>query len=246
MQIDFYTFSGIFVYGGIASAFVIFIDTMKRPQEMKIMKPVWILTGLWGSYIGLLVYALIGRSDERGNDKMDMGGMDMNMDTDMKMNTDKGMQMSAPPVHISPLKVALSTLHCGAGCTLADLIGETITIALPLAVAGSVLAGQWTLDYVLALLIGVLFQYAAIQPMLHLKAGKALARALRVDFLSLTAWQIGMYGWMAIAIFVIYGQQLPKNTVEFWFMMQIAMCCGFLTAYPVNWFLIKKGIKPSM
>lgn len=180
MQIDFYTFSGIFVYGGIVSAIIIFIDTMKRPQEMKIMRPVWILTGLWASYIGLLVYALIGRSDERGNDKMDMGGMDMNMD----MSKDEGMQMSVSPVRIaiSPTKVALSTLHCGAGCTLADLIGETITMALPL----------------------------------------------------------------AIAIFVIYGQQLPKNTVEFWFMMQIAMCCGFLTAYPVNWFLIKKGIKPSI
>lgn len=246
MQIDFYTFSGIFVYGGIASAIIIFIDTMKRPQEMKIMTPVWILTGVWASYMGLLVYALIGRSVERNDDKMDMGGMDMNMEMDM--SKDESMQMPVSPVRIaiSPTIVALSTLHCGAGCTLADLIGETITIVLPLAIAGSVLAGQWTIDYVLALLIGVLFQYAAIQPMLHLKAGKALLRALRVDFLSLTAWQIGMYGWMAIAIFVIYGQQLPKDTVEFWFMMQIAMCCGFLTAYPVNWFLIKKGIKPSM
>ncbi|WP_442879793.1 DUF4396 domain-containing protein, partial [Cetobacterium sp.] len=36
------------------------------------------------------------------------------------------------------------------------------------------------------------------------------------------------------------------TTPEFWFMMQIAMCCGFLTAYPVNWWLVKKGIKMGM
>jgi len=29
-------------------------------------------------------------------------------------------------------------------------------------------------------------------------------------------------------------------------MMQIAMLFGFLTAYPVNWWLIKKGIKEEM
>lgn len=233
MNIYMQTLSGIFVYGGIASALIIFVDTLKRPQEMKIMTPVWILTGLWGSYLGLLVYLLAGRSQERNMETMNMSEMKMDMDM-------------ASSLHPKPVKVCLSTLHCGAGCTLADLIGESLTIGIPLVIAGSALAGQWTIDYILALLIGILFQYAAIQPMLHLKTGKALLRALRIDFLSLTSWQIGMYGWMAITYFVLYPQGLSKGSLEFWFMMQIAMFCGFLTAYPVNWFLIKKGIKPSM
>jgi hypothetical protein len=25
------------------------------------------------------------------------------------------------------------------------------------------------------------------------------------------------------------------NSFEYWFMMQIAMLCGFLTSYPANW-----------
>ena len=29
-------------------------------------------------------------------------------------------------------------------------------------------------------------------------------------------------------------------------MMQIAMICGFVTAYPVNWWLIRVGIKEAM
>lgn len=29
-------------------------------------------------------------------------------------------------------------------------------------------------------------------------------------------------------------------------MMQIAMFAGFLTAYPANWWLLKKGLKEAM
>lgn len=36
------------------------------------------------------------------------------------------------------------------------------------------------------------------------------------------------------------------DTPEFWFMMQIAMLCGFVTSYPVNWWLIRAGIKERM
>jgi hypothetical protein len=43
-----------------------------------------------------------------------------------------------------------------------------------------------------------------------------------------------------------YLQELPKTAPVFWFMMQIAMIAGFLTSYPVNCWLIHKGIKESM
>ena len=74
--------------------------------------------------------------------------------------------------------------------------------------------------------------------------------AIKADTLSLTAWQIGMYGFMAIAYFAIFrtvfGVELKPNMVEFWFMMQIAMLCGFVTSYPVNWWLIRAGLKEKM
>ena len=73
---------------------------------------------------------------------------------------------------------------------------------------------------------------------------------MKADALSLTAWQVGMYGFMAIAHFWIFGrligETLKTTTPEFWFMMQIAMLCGFATAYPVNWWLIRAGIKEAM
>jgi len=32
----------------------------------------------------------------------------------------------------------------------------------------------------------------------------------------------------------------------YWFMMQIGMVLGYFTSYPVNWWLIRKGVKEAM
>jgi hypothetical protein len=39
---------------------------------------------------------------------------------------------------------------------------------------------------------------------------------------------------------------LAVDSVEFWFMMQLAMWCGFVTSYPANWWLLRVGIKEAM
>lgn len=197
---------------------------------------------------------------------MDMQGMDMNdrvaAGTDeLHINPAKGLN-AATATGDMPMKgmgnmgmparpmwqtVALSTLHCGAGCTLADIIGEWFTFFVPVSIGSSLIAGQWVLDYILALVIGIFFQYAAIRPMEKLTAGATIVKAFKIDFFSLTSWQIGMYGWMAIVIFGLHhGSPLPRNSWEFWFMMQIAMFFGFFTSYPTNWLLIRLGIKKGM
>lgn len=181
---------------------------------------------------------------------MDMKNMDMSKTSskDMKNMSMKGMDKeSTSKGEYSSFwqGVVADTLHCGAGCSLADLIGPWIFLVLPFTIFNNLTFGEWVLEYFLALLTGVTFQYAAISPMLNKKGPKIWLRALKIDFLSLTSWQIGMYGWMALVIFVFIGRLAP-TTPEFWFMMQIAMCCGFVTAYPVNWWLVKAGIKMGM
>jgi hypothetical protein len=57
--------------------------------------------------------------------------------------------------------------------------------------------------------------------------------------------EVGMYGWIAVVIFGIFGHELPKSDPVLWFMMQIAMLAGFLTSYPVNCWLIRAGIKDA-
>ena len=220
----FNTIAAIFV-----SACIIAWDLTRRKQSMKIMNSVWILTGLWASILGLWAYFKFGRADKETGDAM------------------PGMKMDMAPSRPKWQSVALSTLHCGAGCTLADIIGETFMLYVPVVIAGSALIGGWVFDYILALAIGVFFQFAAIRAMEKMPFAAAVGRAFKADVLSLTAWQIGMYGWMAVAIFgFFHGSPLPKLSWSFWFMMQVAMLCGFICAYPVNILLIKTGIKKGM
>lgn len=58
-----------------------------------------------------------------------------------------------------------------------------------------------------------------------------------------------MYGFMAFAHFYLFGHLLgvraEADTPEFWFAMQIAMIAGFITASPVNAWLIRAGIKEA-
>lgn len=263
----------LFVLGGIGSSLIIAIDLRRHRQSMRIMNSVWTLTGLWASIFGLWAYYAFGRAVKSqkptpGSEKnatktemeampgmkmdhMEMPGMNM-ADIEMAgaesdMDSDMDMAMDMGPQRPKWQSVTLSTLHCGAGCTLADLIGEWFLFLVPIAIGGSLLAGSWAFDYVLALVIGIAFQYAAIRGMEHIAPGRAIARAAKADFLSLSAWQLGMYGWMAIVIFGFGdGAQPPRDSFYFWFMMQIAMACGFLVAWPVNALLIRLGIKKAM
>ena len=54
-----------------------------------------------------------------------------------------------------------------------------------------------------------------------------------------------MYGWMAIAVFLLVGPMSPDQPV-FWLMIQLSMLCGFITPYPLNWWLMRTGIKNAM
>jgi Domain of unknown function (DUF4396) len=81
--------------------------------------------------------------------------------------------------------------------------------------------------------------------MLQQTGGNVWWRAFKVDFWSLTAWQLGMYGWMALVIFVWFGELSPLHP-ELWFQMQVAMPFGFFTSYPMNALLLHLGIKTAM
>ncbi|WP_455587026.1 DUF4396 domain-containing protein [Bacteroides sp.] len=237
-----------FVCSGIGIAVHIAYDLTSHKQSMKIMNIVWILTALWGSYLALWAYNKFGQ----GKANMDMPkNKDMDMKMDMSMGMKMGMKMDMPMDMNSSRpqwqSVTLSALHCGAGCTLADIIGEWITHYIPVSIGGNALLGNWVLDFILALIIGVYFQFYAIREMEKISVSKGLIRAFKADFFSLTSWQIGMYGWMAIVYFVLFVNiPLPKDSWIFWFMMQIAMLFGFICAYPMNALLIKLGVKKGM
>lgn len=238
---EIYTLLSIFsLLIAFGSTLAVLAYIIRYPQPMKVMNAVWPLTTLWGGLPALWAFLSFG-SPARSAAPMPMSSgkesaSSMSMNMEMPMGNQPFWQ-----------KVTLSTFHCGAGCTLADLIGEWLGPFLLVAIGLRGIVWMWILDYILALLIGAYFQYAAIRPTLpQLSAAQVFARAMKIDFLSLTSWQIGMYAFSYLVFFVILPAPLPHDTWTFWYTMQLAMCVGFLFSYPMNWFLIRKGIKPAM
>ena len=220
---------------GFLSAIIILIDVIRHPQAMKIMNAVWPINALWGGPLILWGYFTLGK-----HRKMKIPMKSMKMNSQMKMSMvdykyDKFWQ-----------GIVVDALHCGAGCSLSDLVGSWIFYyLLSFSILNQKLFGEWLFDYVLALIIGILFQYTAIASMMDGSVGHKLFQAFKIDFWSLTAWQVGMYGWSAIVNFGLHLHFTPAMPV-FWLMMAIGMACGFVTAYPMNWLLVKLGIKRGM
>jgi len=199
-------------------------------QHMAVMDVVWPVTGLYAGPLALWAYYRIGRLSSR-----------------QAMMRAKA-HGETPPGQAKPFpeKVGIGATHCGAGCTLGDICAESLLFFFPLTLLGHEIFAAWVVDYIFAFTIGIAFQYFSIKPMRNLSPKDGLVAALKADSLSLTAWQVGMYGWMAIAVFLVFGHPLEKTDPVFWLMMQVAMLAGFLTSYPVNRWLIRGGIKEAM
>lgn len=230
------------VFGFVCTAVVV-LDLFRHPQHMWIMNVVWPVTALFGTLWILWQYFRYGRLAERRL-----------AHEAMQRKEEMPSRKSTP----FPIMVASGTLHCGSGCALADIAAEWLVFAVPaVAVAFGYqsifpdrIFAVWVVDFVFAYLFGIVFQYFTIAPMRGLGLGAGILQAVKADTLSLTAWQVGMYGYMGFAYFYLFGELIGKkletNSVEFWFMMQIAMLFGFVTSYPVNWWLIRSGIKEKM
>jgi hypothetical protein len=152
-----------------------------------------------------------------------------------------------PPDKPGYASTAVGVSHCGAGCILGDIIAEFAVFGLGASIAGMALGAEYVGDYLLAVLLGVGFQYFAIVPMRGLGVRKGLAEAAKADVLSLSAFEVGLFGWMALMYFVFFPRpHLHPDDPVYWFLMQIGMVVGFFTAWPVNVWLIRRGIKEAM
>jgi hypothetical protein len=69
---------------------------------------------------------------------------------------------------------------------------------------GQALWAEYVGDYVLAIGLGLVFQYYAIAPMRQLGLRDGLVVAAKADFWSLTAFEVGLFGWMALQALVVF------------------------------------------
>jgi hypothetical protein len=194
---------------GLVTAAVIVTDITRHPQHMAIMNIVWPVTGLYLPVIGWWLYVAMGRPMAVDAPKME------------------GRQPYWKSIFLSA--------HCGSGCVIGDIIGAPIVVATGWVLLGQRLYSEYVVEFALAYLFGIAFQYFPIRAMRQVATSEAIIDAVKADTLSLTAFDVGMFAWMAVIRFLLMPSHRPDaSSVVFWFMMQIGMVLGFLTTYPAN------------
>lgn len=221
----------------LVCGFWILADEVQHPQKMGVMNVVWPVTALYFSVFAVWAYYRWGRDKAEGVAHHE--GRGTAPDKQEKQD-DAGKGPTAT-------QVAVGTSHCGAGCMIADVFCEFGIAAAGITLLGSVLWAEYAVDFAAAWALGIVFQYFAIKPMGKLTAGQAIVAAIKADTLSILAFQVGMYAWMALVFFKLFPHpHLTPFEPQYWLMMQIAMIVGYGTAYPMNWWLISKGLKEAM
>lgn len=228
-------------------------------QQMPVMAWVWPVTALYWGPIGLWIYFTQGRKrikrqsgDQRGQQQDSPGHENQDQahpdQQHRRVNGGDTSNGRGPGQQKDPTwdQVAISVGHCGAGCTLGDIVGEWVVFWAGFTILGNTLGGDYVLDLVLAWGLGIIFQYFAIVPMRKLSPAEGIIAAVKADTLSILAFEVGLFGWMALAHYILFKPPTEPSSSVHWFMMQVGMVIGFFTSYPVNIWLIRKGFKEAM
>lgn len=104
-------------------------------QKMAVMEAVWPVTALYFGPLAWLAYRHWGR---------------LNSPTYQQ-------QTGAEPDYSEPVSVGIGVSHCGAGCTLGDIIGAWIVFAIAWKLLGLALPAEYIADFTLAFALGSRF-----------------------------------------------------------------------------------------
>ncbi len=134
-----------------------------------------------------------------------------------------------------------STIHCVAGDGLGILAG---------AVIGGVTHLSMLQEVVLEYVLGFAFGWTIFQSLfMKESAGGSFLKALKKTFipelLSMNFMMAGMVPVMVAGMRAVPESMNPANPA-FWFVMSMVLLVGSVVAYPVNWWLVSRGLKHGM
>lgn len=137
----------------------------------------------------------------------------------------------------STFKLSLqATLHCLTGCAIGELIGLSIGVSL-----------GWpaTTTMLLATLLGFMSGYLlGLWPLV--KQGHSWLHAFKLIWLGETISIAVMEFVMNAVDYNMGGMQAPSIFhSQFWLGYLIALPAGFIAAWPVNYWLLKRNLKKS-
>ncbi|MEP6536215.1 MAG: DUF4396 domain-containing protein [Bryobacteraceae bacterium] len=134
-----------------------------------------------------------------------------------------------------------STMHCVAGDGVGILAGAVIASLFHLTKATDV-----ALEYALGFAFGwSVFQSLFMRDMAGGSYMRALSSTFFPELLSMNCLMAGMVPVMTVAMKSTPASHDPSQPA-FWFIMSMALLVGFITAYPMNWWLVSRHMKHGM
>ncbi|MDQ2756816.1 MAG: DUF4396 domain-containing protein [Actinomycetota bacterium] len=137
-------------------------------------------------------------------------------------------------------QVVGSTMHCVAGDGLGILVAAAVLAPLHLPPA---------VDLVVEYVVGFGFGWTIFQALFMRDMAGSYRGSLRSTFLPEMVSMNGVMAAMA-AVSVPWKGSVPAAgnplSPDFWFVMSVALCAGFLVSYPINWWLVARGLKHGM
>ena len=152
----------------------------------------------------------------------------------------------APGTHekfIAPLwkQTVGSTIHCMAGDATGIIVAAAITnlLGLPMGIDA-------VIEYIAGFAFGLfIFQALFMKDMLGGTYWQAVKSTVLPEWLSMNAVMAGMIPVMII-LMTRDMRAMEPTSVRFWGIMSLASLVGALLAYPINWWLVKNGLKHGM
>ena len=137
--------------------------------------------------------------------------------------------------HIAYKKLALqATIHCLMGCGVGDILGVIIGTIFGLPYGTRIIAGV-----IFGFIFGFLFSAIPL-----LKANMSLSKAAKIILTTETLSILTMEAAEAGTELLFPGmRRMGLMHIQYWIGLITALVAGFVVAFPVNYALVKKGIR---
>jgi hypothetical protein len=200
----------------LVSVIYVAYDAFTKNPEMTVMKWGWILVTLYLGPIGLVLYVM-------------------------------SCKEPGPGMHeefVRPLwKQGMgSVIHCAAGDATGIIVAAAVTAAL-----GLPMWIDMIVEYVAGFGFGLfIFQSLFMKDMMGGSYRAALRHSLLPEWLSMNFMMAGMFPTMAILMMGRDMRAMDPTELLFWGTMSAAAAVGIAVAYPVNVWMVNKGLKHGM
>lgn len=214
-----------FLVLGVCTSLMIVKDLLRRPATVGVMNLVWPVTGLYMPFVGWLAWWYFGRQQQR-----------------------RTFQSAFRPVLRQPTAPGIftSTSLCASGCVIGAILAVALQPLFAHLLPGSPRLSHALLSMVLALTGGLLVQILGWREAGHCSWSRALFNTLKNDLFPLFAWQLGVFLCLELAIHFVLHNAINPRLASCWFMLQTALCIGFIFAWPANKRLLSKGLKQGL